>query len=81
MQIDQERLDAFLTRISQVLGPEKVSALSNRQDRFLSQAFGRLLKRKPPEQISDAEIEGQYYLVVEHTSPLAYEVRRRNSND
>lgn len=74
MQTEQTQEQKFLNRISRVLGPKKTSALSARQDKLLSQAYFRLLKEKPESQISDAEILGQHELVVEHTSPIAYEV-------
>jgi hypothetical protein len=74
MQTEQTPEQRFLNRVSKVLGPERVSALSTRQDKMLSQAYFRRLKGDPEGQISDAEILGQYELVVEHTSPIAYEV-------
>jgi len=70
--------DDHINDLVAVLGQERVSALSNRQDKALSQAYKRLLDQKPVDQISDAEILGQYELVVDHLSPAAYEVRRRN---
>lgn len=74
MNKEQTQVSAFLSRVLKVLGPEKTSALSDRQDRMLSQAYRRLLDRKPAAQISEAEIRGQYDLVVDHLSPAAYEV-------
>ena len=74
MQTEQTPAQRFLNRVSKVLGPEKTSALSQRQNKMLSQAYWRLLNRKAEDQISDAEILGQHELVVEHTSPIAYEV-------
>lgn len=75
MSKEQTQASEFLTRVLQVLGQEKTSALSDRQDKILSQALRRLLNRKSSSQITDAEILGQYDLVVEHISPKAYEVR------
>lgn len=75
MQTEQTPAQRFLNRVSKVLGPEKTSALTERQDKMLGQAYFRRLKGDPEGQISDAEILGQYELVVEHTSPIAYEVR------
>ena len=74
MQKEKTPEQRFLSRVSKVLGPEKASALSDRQDKMLSRAYWRLLNSKPEDQISDAEILGQHELVVEHTSPIAYEV-------
>ena len=68
----------FLARIIKVLGKERTSALSDRQDRILSQAYKRLLDRKPLDMITDEEIKGQYEMVIEHLSPLAYEVYDRD---
>ena len=76
MQKEQTQVSAFLMRVSQVLGQERTSALSNRQDKILSQAYRRLLDLKTADKISDAEIQGQYDLVVEHLSPLAYEITK-----
>ena len=75
MSKEQTQASEFLTRVLQVLGQEKTSALSDRQDKILSQALRRLLNRKSSSQITDAEILGQYDLVVDHLSPKAYEVR------
>jgi hypothetical protein len=77
VQKDQAQLDAFSKRISQVLGAEKLQAVSRRQEAFLNQAFDRLMKRKPLDQITDEEILGQYEMIVDHVSPLAYEVFRQ----
>ena len=75
MSKEQTQVSEFLTRVLKVLGQEKTSAPSNRQDKILSQALRRLYDRKPSNQISDQEILGQYDLVVDHLSPKAYEVR------
>jgi hypothetical protein len=56
-----------------VLGQERVSSLSNRQDKILSKSYGRLLDKKPLDQITDEEILGSYEVIVDHVSPLAYE--------
>jgi len=75
MTKEQTQVRAFLTRISKVLGQERTSVLSDRQDKILSKAYRRLLDSKPLDKISDQEILGQYELVTEHLSPIAYEQR------
>ena len=77
MQTDQAQVAKFLMRISKALGPERTSALSDRQDRLLSQSYRRLMDRKPVDQITDDEIVGSYEVITQHVSPLAYEVRRQ----
>jgi hypothetical protein len=78
MQIEQTQARKFSTKISQALGQQKLQTLSQRQAAHLNQALARLLERKSVDQISEAEIQGQYDLVVDHLSPAAYEVRRQN---
>ena len=70
----KRRRNGFLNRVSKVLGLERTSALTERQNKMLGQAYFRRLKGDPEDQISDAEILGQHEVVVEHTSPIAYEV-------
>ena len=77
MQTDQAQVAKFLMRVSKALGTERTSALSDRQDRLLSQSFKRLLDRKSVDQITDDEIVGSYEMITQHVSPLAYEVQRQ----
>ena len=77
MQKDQAQLDAFSKKVSRALGKERLQTLSQRQAAHLNQAFARLLDRKPLDQITDEEILGQYEVIVDHVSPLAYEVLRQ----
>ena len=69
-----EERENWTIRLLQVLGSENISALSTRQAVHLNKAFLRLIERKSTENITDMEILGQYELIVNHTSPLAYEV-------
>ena len=78
MQNEQTQVNEFLMKISKALGQERLEGLSPRQEAHLDQALSRMMQQKPVDQISDAEILGQYELVVDHLSPAAYEVRRRN---
>ena len=73
MNNEEMQVKEFLKRVLKVLGQERTSALSDRQDRLLSQSYGRLLDKKPLDQITDAEILGSYEVIVDHVSPLAYE--------
>lgn len=76
MQKEQTQVRKFSVKISKALGQQKLQTLSQRQAAHLNQALGRLLKRKSVGQISEVEIQGQYDLVVEHLSPLAYEITK-----
>lgn len=78
MKKEQTQVKEFSMKVSKALGQDRLQALSLRQEKHLDQALYRLLGRKPAAQISEAEIQGQYDLVVDHLSPLAYEVRRSN---
>ena len=78
MNNEEMLIKEFSKRILSVLGQEKVSSLSNRQDKILSKSYYRLLNEKPLDQITDAEILGSYEVIVDHVSPLAYEVFKRN---
>ena len=72
--LSERKVEEFLFRVADVLGDEKVSALSDRQDKTLERCLKRLLDKKPVEEVTDDEIVGQYELVVYYLSPLAYEV-------
>ena len=72
--LSERKVEEFLFRVADVLGDEKVSALSDRQDKTLERCLKRLLDKKPAEEVTDYEIVGQYELVVYYLSPLAYEV-------
>ena len=72
--LSERKVEEFLFRVADVLGDEKVSALSDRQDKTLERCPKRLLDKKPAEEVTDDEIVGQYELVVYYLSPLAYEV-------
>ena len=74
--LNERKVKWFLLRVADVLGDDKVLALSDRQDAALGRSLKRLLERKPAEEVTDEEIVGQYELVVYHLSPLVYEVRK-----
>ena len=72
--LSERKVEEFLFRVADVLGDEKVSALSDRQDKTLERCLKRLLNKKLAEEVTDDEIVRQYELVVYYLSPLAYEV-------
>ena len=77
IMLNEQKVKEFLLRVAYVLGDERVSALSDRQDKTLLRSLTRLLDKKPVEEITDDEIVGQYELVVYYLSPLAYEVQKK----
>ena len=74
--LNEQKVKEFLLRVADVLGDEKVSALSDRQDNTLVRSLKRLLDKKPVEEITDDEIVGQYEVVVYYFSPAVYEIRK-----
>ena len=77
IMLSERKVKEFLLRVTDVLGDEKVSALSDWQDKTLERCLKRLLNKKPAEEVTDDEIVGQYELVVYYLSPLAYEVWKK----
>ena len=78
MNNEEMLIKEFSKRVLRVLGQKKVDSLSRRQAVILNKSLGRLLDEKPIDQISDEEIVGSYEVIVDHVSPLAYEVFKRN---
>ena len=74
MNNEEMLIKEFSKRVLRVLGQKKVDSLSRRQAVILDKSLGRLLNKKPLDQISDEEILGSYEVIVDHVSPLAYEV-------
>jgi len=74
MNNEEMLIKEFSKRVLRVLGQKKVDSLSRRQAVILNKSLGRLLDEKPIDQISDEEIVGSYEVIVDHVSPLAYEV-------
>ena len=74
--LSEWKVKEFLLRVAYVLGDERVSALSDRQDKTLLRSLTRLLDKKPVEEITDDEIVGQYEVVVYYFSPAVYEIRK-----
>ena len=74
MNNEEMLVKEFSKRVLRVLGQKKVDSLSRRQAVILDKSLGRLLNEKPIDQISDEEIVGSYEVIVDHVSPLAYEV-------
>jgi len=74
MNNEEMLIKEFSKRVLRVLGQKKVDSLSRRQAVILDKSLGRLLDEKPIDQISDEEIVGSYEVIVDHVSPLAYEV-------
>ena len=74
MNNEEMLIKEFSKRVLRVLGQKKVDSLSRRQAVILDKSLGRLLNEKPIDQISDEEIVGSYEVIVDHVSPLAYEV-------
>ncbi len=66
-------------RLVRVLGGEKIGALSERQALHLNRSLRRLVYGKSMADITDLEILGLYEIVVNHTSPLGYEVLKKKS--
>ena len=77
IMLSEKQKEDWTIRLLQILGGEKIGALSERQAVHLNKAFRRLIEDKSMEQISDMEILGQYELTVNHTSPLSYEVLKK----
>ena len=73
MNNEEMQVKEFSKRVLKVLGQNKVEGLSQRQAVILDKSLGRLLDKKPLDQITDAEILGSYEVIVDHVSPLAYE--------
>lgn len=78
MQIEKMQVKKFSKQVLRALGQEKLEALSQRQEVHLDKALGRLMDSKSLDKITDQEIQGQYDLIVDHISPLAYEVQQQN---
>ncbi len=74
MNNEEMLIKEFSKRVLRVLGQKKVDSLSRRQAVMLDKSLGSLLDEKPIAQISDEEIVGSYEVIVDHVSPLAYEV-------
>ena len=74
MNNEEMLIKEFSKRVLRVLGQKKVDSLSRRQAVILDKSLRRLLNEKPIDQISDEEIVGSYEVIVDHVSPLAYEV-------
>ena len=74
VMLSEEESENWTLRLVQVLGGEKIGALSKRQAMHLNKAFHRLIDSKPLTDITDMEILVQYELTVNHTSPLVYEI-------
>ncbi len=70
---DKEK-ENWTLRLVQVLGRDKIGALSKRQALHLNKSLRRLRGSKQMADITDLEILGLYEIVVNHTSPLAYEI-------
>ena len=74
MNNEEMQVKEFSMRILKVLGQNQVEGLSRRQAVMLDKSLGSLMDKKPLDQISDEEIVGSYEVIVDHVSPLAYEV-------
>ena len=74
MNNEEMLVKEFSMRILKALGQEKLQELSPRQEHHLDVSLTKLLDKKPIAQISDEEIVGSYEVIVDHVSPLAYEV-------
>ena len=69
-----ERTRRYDARIIQnVLGHERILALTNKQKILLEREYERLISEKDITDISDAEILGLYELITEHISPSGTE--------
>ena len=75
--LSEQEKENWALRLVRVLGGEKIGALSKRQALHLNKSLRRLIYGKSIEEITDMEILGLYEIVVNHTSPKAYEIRRR----
>ena len=58
----------------EVLGFDKINALSEKQVRLLDKCLARLFLRKPIYKMTAEEILGQYELVTVHIAPIEYEI-------
>ena len=56
MMLNERKVKEFSLRVADVLGDEKVLALSDRQDKTLTRSLNRLLYKKPVEEVTDYEI-------------------------
>ena len=74
--LSEEERKNWTLRLVKVLGGKRIGALSKRQAIHLNKAFHRLIDSKTLTDITDMEIRGQYELTVNHTSSLAYEIRK-----
>ena len=72
---EQEQPNAYSQRISEVLGPNRMSLPSERQKDFLDRAYNSLLEEEGSlEKISDLQILGEFDRIMLHSSPIALEV-------
>ena len=72
--LSEKDKENWTLRLVQVLGGEKIGALSKRQALHLNKSLRRLRGSKQMADITDLEILGLYEIVINHTSPLAYEI-------
>ena len=70
MQTEQQRRQAFVGQVRQVIGP-RLKELSQRQEDLLDAAVSDLFRENRP--VSDEEILGQLELVTDFVSPLGQE--------
>jgi len=70
MQTEQQRRQAFVEQVRQVIGP-RLKELSQRQEDLLDAAVSDLFRENRP--VSDEEILGQLELVTDFVSPLGQE--------
>ena len=57
----------------EVLGAERINALSEKQARLLDRCLADIFLRKPIYKMTEEEILGQYELVTVHIAPIEYE--------
>ena len=70
MQTEQQRRQAFVEQVRQVIVP-KVKDFSQRQKDLLDASLTRLYQENRP--VSDAELEGAVELIQDFVSPAAHE--------
>ena len=58
----------------EVLGFDRINALSEKQARLLDRCLADLFLRKPIYKMTEEEMLGQYELVTVHIAPIEYEI-------
>ena len=64
----------FLRLAREVLGFDRINAMSEKQVRLLDRCLARLFLKKPIYKMTEEEILGQHELVTVHLTPIEYEI-------